>query len=95
MKKKKALKHVAGKSKKVDKKEEKDILPQAAQEHVEAFNESMTQKNLPYKAEFDHHNIIKIKNTQYGHVMKTYKILRNMKANKKDPSQQIVTFRQQ
>lgn len=95
MKKKKALKRVAGKSKKIDKKEEKDFLPQAVKEHIEAFNESMTQKNLPYKAEFDHHNIINIKNTQYGNVMKTYKILRNVKANKEDPSQQIVTFRQQ
>lgn len=82
------------KSAKVDKKEEEDLRPQAMKEHIEGFNEQMKQKNLPYRAEPNGDRHIIIRNTQYGNVMKTYEIFRNMKANKEDSRNQVIKFRQ-
>jgi hypothetical protein len=81
------------KSNKVDK-EEKDLRPQATKEHLEGFNEQMKQRNLPYRAELDGDRHIVIRNTKYGSIMKTYEIFRNMKANKEDSRNQVITFRQ-
>ncbi len=89
---KKVVKKTLPKKPKKDEKEE-DLRPQAMKEHIEGFNEQMKQKNLPYRAEPDGERHIIIRNTQYGNVMKTYEVFRNMKANKEDSKNQVVTFR--
>lgn len=82
------------KSAKVDKKEEEDLLPKAVSEHITEFNSSMEKKNLPFRAEWDKHNKILIKNTKFGNVLKKYMALRNRKELLENPGAQVIYFRQ-
>lgn len=75
------------------KKKEIDVLPKAIKEHIEGFNKSQEERGQPFVASSDGHNIIHIRNKKYSNILKSYKAIRNIKANKKDPSQQVITFK--